>query len=396
MGKPAARIGDMHTCPMVTPGLPPVPHVGGPVTGPGVPTVLIGGMPAAVMGDMCVCVGPPDTIIMGSTGVFIGGKPAARLGDPTAHGGIISVGNPTVLIGETLGSSEAGGIIGAFKIHAMQNALSAIGGQPINLAFQLMNLSLASKTGDTFCEVCNSGKSFFSKMDVVKKDEVKVGDTKEDGDQILYAKAGYKKYESDSAKGIEGNAEAGVLSTESNYDGKYGGASSTADIGHAAAEGYVGINKRGLGMGARGKAEAEVLKSSVGAYVGSDKLNPIAKGEVEGKLLSAKAEGEFLLGDSGEKVGFIAEGELGASIASATGKTTFGIPIPFSNLSIQFTGKVGADAGAAGVGGGAHTYYDKKEKRGHAGGKVKLAAVVGGELDFDISFGNKFEEDPQA
>ena len=87
-------------CPMVTPGLPPVPHVGGPITGPGCPTVLIGGMPAAVMGDMCVCVGPPDTIILGSTGVFIGGKPAARMGDQCAHGGAITIGCPTVLIGE--------------------------------------------------------------------------------------------------------------------------------------------------------------------------------------------------------------------------------------------------------------------------------------------------------
>lgn len=100
MGKPAARISDMHTCPMVTPGLPPIPHVGGPITGPGCPTVLIGGMPAAVMGDMCVCVGPPDTIVLGSTGVMIGGKPAARMGDQCAHGGAIVVGCPTVLIGE--------------------------------------------------------------------------------------------------------------------------------------------------------------------------------------------------------------------------------------------------------------------------------------------------------
>ncbi|MBX2924959.1 MAG: PAAR domain-containing protein [Chitinophagaceae bacterium] len=100
MSKPAARIGDMHLCPMVTPGTPPVPHVGGPVTGPGCPTVLIGGMPAAVMGDMCVCTGPPDTIILGSTGVMIGGMPAARVGDLCAHGGSIAVGCPTVLIGE--------------------------------------------------------------------------------------------------------------------------------------------------------------------------------------------------------------------------------------------------------------------------------------------------------
>ena len=96
MGKPAARITDMHVCPMVT-GL--VPHVGGPVVGPGVPTVLIGGLPAAVMGDSCTCVGPPDAIILGSATVLIGGKPAARLGDSTAHGGSIVLGAFTVLIG---------------------------------------------------------------------------------------------------------------------------------------------------------------------------------------------------------------------------------------------------------------------------------------------------------
>lgn len=99
MGKPAARITDMHVCPMLTPGLPPIPHVGGPIIGPGVPTVLIGGMPAAVMGDSCTCVGPPDSIILGSLTVLISGKPAARMGDSTAHGGSIVLGLPTVLIG---------------------------------------------------------------------------------------------------------------------------------------------------------------------------------------------------------------------------------------------------------------------------------------------------------
>ncbi len=96
---PAARLTDMHTCPMQTPGKPPIPHVGGPVTGPGVPTVMIGNLPAAVMGDMCVCVGPPDTIVKGSATVMIGGKPAARIGDTTAHGGSIVLGLPTVMIG---------------------------------------------------------------------------------------------------------------------------------------------------------------------------------------------------------------------------------------------------------------------------------------------------------
>ncbi len=95
MGQPAARIGDMHVCPMVT---ALVPHVGGPVS-LGEPTVLIGGMPAARVGDLCVCVGPPDTIAAGSATVMIGGMPAARLGDSTAHGGTVVLGELTVLIG---------------------------------------------------------------------------------------------------------------------------------------------------------------------------------------------------------------------------------------------------------------------------------------------------------
>jgi len=92
----AARVGDMHTCPLVN---GTVPHVGGPVIPPGGPTVMIAGMPAARVGDQLTCTGPPDTIAQGSATVMIGGKPAARMGDSTAHGGAITLGCPTVNIG---------------------------------------------------------------------------------------------------------------------------------------------------------------------------------------------------------------------------------------------------------------------------------------------------------
>lgn len=95
MGKPAARIGDMHVCPKVT---SKVPHVGGPIV-LGAFTVLIGGSPAARAGDMAVCIGPPDKVAAGSSSVIISGKPAARLGDSCGHGGKIVVGCPTVIIG---------------------------------------------------------------------------------------------------------------------------------------------------------------------------------------------------------------------------------------------------------------------------------------------------------
>ena len=93
---PAARVTDMHTCPMWT-GL--VPHIGGPIIPPAAPTVLIAYMPAARMGDMCVCAGGPDTIATGVPTILISGMMAARITDITVHGGIIVAGCPTVLYG---------------------------------------------------------------------------------------------------------------------------------------------------------------------------------------------------------------------------------------------------------------------------------------------------------
>ena len=96
MSMPAARVMDMHTCPMVT---VLVPHVGGPILPPCCITVLTGMLPQARVTDLALCVGPPDMIIKGSMTVLVQGLPAARLGDLTVHGGVIVMGLPTVLIG---------------------------------------------------------------------------------------------------------------------------------------------------------------------------------------------------------------------------------------------------------------------------------------------------------
>jgi uncharacterized Zn-binding protein involved in type VI secretion len=176
MGKPAARIGDMHMCPMVTPALVPIPHVGGPIMGPGCPTVLIGKMPAAVLGDMCTCVGPPSTVVLGSFGVFLGGKPAARMGDMTAHGGMITVGCPTVLIGEmspgaTVVIPKIVAIVVAIlkkelMIHkAKSQKTEILSDEPkglnnmLNPSFQKLALMEAAFSGKPFCEMCERMKN---------------------------------------------------------------------------------------------------------------------------------------------------------------------------------------------------------------------------------------------
>lgn len=159
MGKPAARISDMHICPMVTPGVPPIPHVGGPVSGPGCPTVIIGGMAAAVMGDICVCTGPPDTITLGSTGVFFGGKPAARTGDQTAHGGVIGPGYPTVMIGETATSSVGG--LNNMPLSVLKEQLKIMPPETAATIAQIITMKQAAEDGSALahnsltCPICS-------------------------------------------------------------------------------------------------------------------------------------------------------------------------------------------------------------------------------------------------
>jgi uncharacterized Zn-binding protein involved in type VI secretion len=154
--KPAARLGDMHVCPMVTPAIPPIPHVGGPIMPPCYPPVIIGNMPAARVSDMCICVGPPDVIIQGSPTVFIGMMPAARIGDLTAHGGVIVQGWPTVLIGDFGGGPS---------VPTVGNMLDAIVAEMDGLGFdkgteapdqdqQAAAHEQASKDGVQFCAIC--------------------------------------------------------------------------------------------------------------------------------------------------------------------------------------------------------------------------------------------------
>src|SRR5437870_5713644 len=96
--RPAARIGDLHTCPMVT---VIVPHIGGPMV-LGSFTVLVGGVPQSRITDMLICVGPPDAV---------------------------AVGEPTVLIG-MVGAGGSGGMLGALIGGALAGLSNFVSGYP--------------------------------------------------------------------------------------------------------------------------------------------------------------------------------------------------------------------------------------------------------------------------
>ncbi len=144
MGKPAARITDMHVCPKRT---GKIPHVGGPIAA-GSPDVLIGGLPAARVGDIAVCVGPPDKIASGSSGVLINGKQAARMGDATAYGGKIVTGCSTVLIGD--GGGGGGGPVKSNDSRSDVKADGFIKAQQT----QAQTLISAAKNAAAYCEIC--------------------------------------------------------------------------------------------------------------------------------------------------------------------------------------------------------------------------------------------------
>lgn len=153
---PAARITDFHACPMVTPGTPPIPHVGGPVI-KGSLNVLTGKLPQARVGDQAVCIGPLDVIVKGSSGVFVNKLPAARIGDQTAHGGTIVAGLPTVIIGETKGGGGGGAaqVVANVVGHLVAaGVISPVSIQNTQVTQQVDALQNAARQGAPFVEPC--------------------------------------------------------------------------------------------------------------------------------------------------------------------------------------------------------------------------------------------------
>ncbi len=329
MGQPAARIGDMHVCPMVTPGVPPIPHVGGPITGPGAPTVLIGGMPASVMGDMCVCVGPPDTIILGSVGVLICGKPAARMGDSCAHGGTITLGCPTVLIGEAGGGG--GGGLGPMPVNIIVDLMGTMPPAVRAQMAQVATMKQAADDGVPFCPVVPTPTAAAP----AAKNTPLFHDTTADT-----AEAGLDKFSLLGGK-IEG--KAGYIK------GKLGDSGAGVEAAILDLKGSIINNPLG----------SVVLDTNVGgAQASIDTLdNTIASGfNVSADVVNASVEG-----------------------------TVKKIPIPLTDWNFNLTVGVGAGVGVgadAGISAGSGE-DDRYEVGGHLGGKLG----VGVDLSLKFSFG---------
>jgi uncharacterized Zn-binding protein involved in type VI secretion len=144
-----------------------VPHVGGPIIPPCQFNVLTCVMPQARISDMAICVGPIDMIVQGAFTVLVGGLPAARLGDMTAHGGVIVTGCFTVLIGDAGsggGGGGGGGAGGDGDVNIAAQEKAYIGALTEGKYFprpaeQAQTLKDAAKSGAPFVERCAAARN---------------------------------------------------------------------------------------------------------------------------------------------------------------------------------------------------------------------------------------------
>lgn len=330
MGKPAARVTDMHTCPMVT---VLVPHVGGPILPPCSLNTLIGFLPAARVTDMALCVGPPDMIATGSPTVLINNLMAARMTDKTVHGGVIVMGCFTVLIGDN-GRGGAGGMGAGGFFSSLSSALSELFQ---DLAKLISDLTKPSKTDPTEPPLL-SWERLESSIELFSKDLFKPGE------KGFAPEFNYELADGSVAEGknegkstflgipVKGSAEGKILSYEAgakvgaSKDGASAGAYAEGSVMEGELEGVLGTDDLAVtgNVGAKGPA-AE-------AFVGLHENQFGAK--VGGSLISA--EGGVGANVAGVNVGVKGEIGLKAELGFEIGAKGVEVDLPFISLGLTF------------------------------------------------------------
>ena len=321
--------------------------------------------------------------------------PAARMTDPTTHGGTVVAGFPTVLIGNlpaarmgdphicpmfTALVPHVGGVIikasttvkigGAFA--ARQGDLCACpgAGAPgagVPAVVGPANPVTVNKDGKTIDQLDKSNPN--RALDA----QAELTDTDQDGTpDTARAEAGAIRMRNQGAKKIG----PGEIGGKHNLDAIYGRAQGTASTNNG-------------GAGASGAAEVGMLKEGAEVSVGpagDNGQNPYAAVGGEYDVLHAEAKGDALLGDDGKRVGIGAMGKAGAEVIGGKGTGKVTTPTLFG-MNIQTKGEVSGSAGGVGGGLGGWVYYDRQERRLHVGALGKLVAGFGGELNLDISIG---------
>lgn len=336
------------------------------------------GQPAARATDLA---GHGGMIILGEPTVLIGGMPAARKGDPflcpmvtgvVPHvGGVITMGSFTVLIGG-MPAARMGDLTGCNIIGLAGRAIPLIMGPAAPPPAPVQRVSTDGKFHEDNDKTAPAGVTAVHA-------EAQMTDSDKDGSYDSVAASTEAVRMRNSAYGNLGPIEGGVTH---NMDVFYGNTQATGRVG----------TLDNPGGSVSGSAETGMMKWGVGTSVGpadSQGRNPYAAVGAEANMFHAKAEGDLLSGHDGNRTGYVIKGEAGAEVLQGELTGTATTPSIFG-VNIQGRGKVGASAGSAAIGGGAWLYYDHAEGRLHVGVSAKIAVLLGLKGDVELSAGREF------
>lgn len=369
---PAARLTDMHTCPMCA-GVP------APIVFKGEWTVLTCKMPQARLSDQCVCVGPPppaggDPIITGAWTVLVGKMPAARMTDFTAKGGTIISGCFTVLIG-TMGGGFSPGAPSLFTLF----------------------MQMLQRVVDFFDDMVDQAVSLRDQIDAFFEGDFDWAYAESDDglSKFLYIEGGL---EIDWAFGIlpvpKLKGDMGLAKGEVRghfFDSfPYIGGYAKGDILRAQGSGGGGA------FAGQAKLKGTGATGAAGVFVGSDENNPWMQVGATGALAQGEGSVDAFVGSDGRRTGAVIGGKARYETAAGgvTGQTN--IPIPFTNWTVGSSGSVGGKAGGGGGGAGGYGYHDGDTGRFHIGGGASGELGVGVGLNFGLSIGPRYEGPPPA
>lgn len=207
----------------------------------------------------------------------------------------------------------------------------------------------------------------------------------DDNVDVIYADGAAKAELNDAGGFVEGQVGVGMVRMD--HSGLFGdsdaGGSHQMELMTASAEGHVGV---GYGFGARGKAEAQMIKQGGSVFYGSPE-NPYGEVGLEYQFMSVEADYDSLLGCDGDRCGVAIGASAGAYAAKGDLQGEVNIPIPFTDWTVSARAKGGGGVGAS-IGANAQAYKKLATGRYHVG----VGGGLGPGFDLDLSIGPKYED----
>lgn len=306
------------------------------------------------------------------------GQQAARKTDPCMHGGVIVTGSSDTTIGGLAAARWGDGH--TCPIHPPGRIVKA------STTVMINGVGAARMLDTVACGAPATPAPSPPRLKKAAQSYKLNPDNDDDWEKAIYAD--YKGSDFDGDGAIDTHeVGAGIVSVSKR--GQQGNVGGMIKVETLTAKGSVFQNKGGVRAEGKVVGVGEELSVFVGPK-GDNGKNPYLEAGGQGELFVAEAKGEALLGYDGRRIGVGAWGKAGAAVLAGEAKGRVGIPIPFTDWTIDIKAGVAGDVGSIGGEIGGMAFWDKQESRLHVMGAFAAKFLAGLGLKFDISIGKKF------